>query len=451
MRKAIVVGVLILLVARTLAAQPTTLTVTPLVVVPGTSVTARITGPPGYVFGLVGSPTGAGAVYGGVNLAVGADLVVIAMGTLDSEGRAAVLLTPPFLGSILDRLYLQAGTSISPAFLSFTLSAGQILKNADLVGGLDGTGPEGPPGPTGAAGPAGAVGATGAGVEGPAGVAGPVGPNGPPGAGGGPGATGVAGSAGPTGAVGPTGAAGPTGAEGPAGVAGATGATGSAGAPGTDGATGAGGSVGPTGAAGATGPAGLTFLGAWSGATAYVANDAVFQSSAGSSYISLANNVNQPPDISPASWSLLAAGAAPVSFADFYALMPTDNPATVAAGSALQLPRDGPSSGPIVRLSPSTFSLPPGIYKVTFQASVTEAGQLVLALDTGTGPVEFTPSAVGRATGTSQIGGTLLIEIIETSILSLRNPVLHGGVLTLTPSAGTGSDVSAHLVITRVQ
>jgi hypothetical protein len=88
---------------------------------------------------------------------------------------------------------------------------------------------------------------------------------------------------------------------------------------------------------------------------------------------------------------------------------------------------------------------------VTFQASVTEAGQLVLALDTGTGPVEFTPSAVGRATGTSQIVGALLIEIVETSILSVRNPALHGGVLTLTPNAGTGSEVSAHLVITRVQ
>jgi hypothetical protein len=59
MRKAIVAGVLILLVARTLAAQPTTLMVTPLVVVPGTGVVALITGPPGYAFALVGSPTGA--------------------------------------------------------------------------------------------------------------------------------------------------------------------------------------------------------------------------------------------------------------------------------------------------------------------------------------------------------------------------------------------------------
>ena len=44
-------------------------------------------------------------------------------------------------------------------------------------------------------------------------------------------------------------------------------------------------------------------------------------------------------------------------FADFYALMPPDNAATVAAGSDVQFPRDGASSGAIVRTSASEFAL----------------------------------------------------------------------------------------------
>src|SRR5579862_9764835 len=68
-----------------------------------------------------------------------------------------------------------------------------------------------------------------------------------------------------------------------------------------------------------------------------------------------------------------------VGFADFYALMPVDNAATVAAAAAVQFPQNGPSdgSGSISRTSASTFNLTAiGTYQVSFQVSVNEPGQL---------------------------------------------------------------------------
>ena len=65
------------------------------------------------------------------------------------------------------------------------------------------------------------------------------------------------------------------------------------------------GDTGATGATGATGPAGLNWLGDWSGATAYVVDDAVFDTTTGSSYVAIAPNTNQqPPNVSY--WGLLA-------------------------------------------------------------------------------------------------------------------------------------------------
>jgi hypothetical protein len=53
------------------------------------------------------------------------------------------------------------------------------------------------------------------------------------------------------------------------------------------------------------------------------------------------------------------------TFGSFFALMPGDNAATVAAGAAVQFPQNGPANG-IVRSSASQFVLPAtGIYEVT--------------------------------------------------------------------------------------
>ncbi|WPC41510.1 DNRLRE domain-containing protein [Clostridium sp. JS66] len=258
-------------------------------------------------------------------------------------------------------------------------------------------------GPTGATGPAGATGPTGAiGPTGQAGVTGPTGAIGP---------TGQAGVTGPTGAIGPTGQAGvtgPTGAIGPTGQAGVTGPTGAIGPTGQAGVTGPTGAIGPTGQAGVTGPTGA---------------------------------------IGPTG----PAGGV-LSSADFFALMPPNNAATVAPGTDVSFPQNGPTIGAaIVRTGPSTFNLSAiGIYQVLFQVSVTQAGQLVLTLDSGSGAVEQPYTVVGRATGTSQIVGMALVQTtVINSILTVRNPASESTALTITPLAGGTEPVSAHLVITQ--
>jgi hypothetical protein len=128
--------------------------------------------------------------------------------------------------------------------------------------------------------------------------------------------------------------------------------------------------------------------------------------------------------------------------------MPPDNAATVATLLPILFPQDGPSSsGGITRTSASAFNLASiGVYEVTFQASTTEAGQLMLTLNGSA--LQYT--AVGRATGTSQIVGTVLVE--TTSINSvLRVTNASAGVLTLTPFAGGPQPVSAHLVVLRLR
>jgi collagen triple helix repeat protein len=224
--------------------------------------------------------------------------------------------------------------------------------------------------------------------------------SGPPGAAGPIGATGAAGL---QGATGPTGSTGPTGLQGPTGATGATGATGPTG-------------VGPTGPTGATGATGVGTTGP-TGATG----------------------------------STGAAGAA--DFAEFYALMPPDNPATVAAGADVDFPNDGPTSGSgvIARASTDTFNLSAiGTYRVAFTVSVDEPGQLVLTLN----GVQLAYARYGRFTGTSQISGEALVETsVINSLLSVRNPTGAITALTITPNAGgtLGQPVAASLVVQRLK
>ena len=207
----------------------------------------------------------------------------------------------------------------------------------------------------------------------------------------------------------PPGPRGPRGIEGPVGPEGETGTTGAQGPTGATGPQGATGATGPQGATGATGPQGAT------GATG----------SQG-----------------------LAGGI--IAFADFFALMPPDNAATVAPGTDVSFPQDGPTSGTdILRVNDTTFNLAEiGVYQVLFQVSISEAGQLILTLN----GADLAYTVVGRATGTSQIVGMALVETsVIDSLLTVRNPAGNAAALTITPLAGGTRPVSAHLVITRVQ
>ena len=274
---------------------------------------------------------------------------------------------------------------------------GPICK-AGLEGCVCEAGPAGPRGPAGEAGPAG--------PRGIAGEAGPAGPRGPAGEAGPAGPRGIAGEAGPAGPRGPAGVAGPAGPQGPAGEtgpAGPQGPTGETGPAGPQGPAGETGPVGPQGPGGETGPAGP-----------------------------------QGP----------AGGV--LNYADFYALMPGDNSATVAPGTDVSFPQDGPNSGSgIARSGPASFTLADiGVYQVLFQVSVTEAGQLILTLN----GADLAYTVAGRATGASQIIGMAIVETtVINSILTVRNPEGTAAALTITPLAGGTRPVSAHLVITQLQ
>jgi len=135
-------------------------------------------------------------------------------------------------------------------------------------------------------------------IQGPSGPAGSMGPTGNTGAPGPAGSTGAAGATGPTGATGAIGPVGNTGATGPSGSAGATGSAGS---------------VGPSGPTGSTGPAGPTGPTGPSGT---------------------------------------------IAFSDFFAMMPSDNTTTIAIGTDVAFPQNGPSSGSaIARTGTSAFNL----------------------------------------------------------------------------------------------
>ena len=194
----------------------------------------------------------------------------------------------------------------------------------------------------------------------------------------------------------------PPGPQGPAGPQGPMGPRGFTGAPGPQGPVGETGPTGPQGPAGEVGPAG-------------------------------------PPG--PAGGVL--------NFADFYALMPPDNAATVAPGTDVSFPQDGPNSGSnISRTGPDSFNLAQiGTYQILFEVSVDEAGQLILTLN----GEDLAYTVFGRATGASQIVGMAIVTTTVTdSILTVRNPAGNAAALTVTPLAGGTRPVSAHLVITQI-
>ena len=237
------------------------------------------------------------------------------------------------------------------------------------------------------------------GPQGDTGIPGPAGPQGLTGL------TGDTGPAGPQGLTGDTGPAGPQGIPGLIGPQGIPGLTGPAGPVGPQGIPGLTGPAGPQGIPGLTGPAGPQGI---------------------------------PGPVGPQS----PKGESEISYADFYALMPGDNTETIAQNAPIQFPQNGPSKGSsITRLSASTFRLKEGVYQVSFQASITEAGQLAIFIN----GIKYASSVVGRATGTSQLIGFSLINVSENSILSINNP--SNITLTLTPIAGGTQPVSAHLTI----
>lgn len=138
----------------------------------------------------------------------------------------------------------------------------------------------------------------------------------------------------------------------------------------------------------------------------------------------------------------------------FFAQMPSDNPGTVAGGAAVSFPSISSAYGttPPANTSGTAKTVPvAGVYLVSFQVSVTEAGQLQLWRGLA-GTTVVPESTASRATGTSLITNQVLLTLVANEILSVRNPTGASTPLTITPSAGGGEPAatSATLTIVRV-
>ncbi len=237
------------------------------------------------------------------------------------------------------------------------------------------------------------------GPTGPAGAMGPTGPQGVQGIQGIPGATGPIGPIGPTGATGATGPIGPIGATGPTGPTGATGPAGAAGTIGPQGATGATGPMGPVGPMGPMGPTGPA----------------------------------GPPAV--------------ISFANFYALAPSDNADAIAPGEAVEFPNTGAIGGnAIEKTTDTTFTLvQAGIYLVAFHATSDSEGQLGVALN-GT----LLQSTVAGMTAAEQLSNTVLVTANAGDVLSVINPDTNTNSFNCSASAGGNCAVTENLVIIKI-
>ncbi len=236
------------------------------------------------------------------------------------------------------------------------------------------------------------------GLQGPQGPTGPQGPAGEPGP---RGPQGVQGIIGPTGPQGPMGAQGPigeTGPQGPIGLPGPTGPQGPAGPRGATGATGATGPQGPQGEIGPQGPRGL------------------------------------PGGV--------------LSYADFYATMPTDNATAITPGTDVAFPQNGVIANTnITRTSDTEFLLnATGTYLVMWNATVTEAGQLVLTSN----DTELLYTVVVTGNGLDELTGFTILNIVTPTTITVRNPVNNTTDVTLTANAGGTAPVSAHLTIVQI-
>jgi hypothetical protein len=153
-----------------------------------------------------------------------------------------------------------------------------------------------------------------------------------------------------------------------------------------------------------------------------------------------------------------------LDFAEFFAFMSSsgtnDNPSPIIPGDAIAFPNVGPAAAGSaitydltgIYANNSGILLPNvGTYLVLFVATAAESGQVVIALDNHSPSfVEQTNYIFGRSATNSQIDGKGVIRInTPNTTLSIRNPQNDNTNLTLTPDAGSGTNVpvTAHLVI----
>lgn len=138
MRRVLLLAVAGMLVCATISQAQTS--VPTFVVAPGGTVNVTVAGAPGQNYAVIASTANSGFSFGGVPLAVGADVVILAIGVLDGAGQAVVPVTPPFPAR--DRYYVQGVVSASSDFLpptplnSVTLISTEVARILMPIGGI---------------------------------------------------------------------------------------------------------------------------------------------------------------------------------------------------------------------------------------------------------------------------------------------------------------------------
>jgi hypothetical protein len=137
-----------------------------------------------------------------------------------------------------------------------------------------------------------------------------------------------------------------------------------------------------------------------------------------------------------------------LSYANFYALMPSDNPTPIAPGDDVAFPQNGLIANTnISRINDTEFLLnAAGTFLVMWNATTTEAGQLTLTVN----DVEYPATVVGSGTANGEIVGFTIINTTAATILTVRNPTVNTTDLTLTANAGGTAPASAHLTIVQL-
>ena len=139
-----------------------------------------------------------------------------------------------------------------------------------------------------------------------------------------------------------------------------------------------------------------------------------------------------------------------ISYADFYALMPTDNASAINAGADVAFPRAGSSSASdITSLTATTFQLGPiGTYRVDVHVTIVAGGQVVLTLNNV--PVASTALGGIDLSGNNLSGSYIINTTTVNSVVTVRNPTGNASI-TLAAGYGGSLPISAHLTISRMK
>ena len=137
--------------------------------------------------------------------------------------------------------------------------------------------------------------------------------------------------------------------------------------------------------------------------------------------------------------------AATVNFAEYYALMPSDNPGPVAPGDDIEFPEDGPNQGTITRASSTTFVLADiGTYRVAFGMTIDERAQLQLTVNN----VGIPYATFGGGASAHVSGETFITTSVVNSSVTVRNVGFY--FLPLTQNAGGSTPITAYLTIQQI-